>query len=340
MTILITGAYGFVGSNLSRFLAERGAVCWAVDVAQPASAVGAYERFFSWNELDAGLPWDEVDAVVHLAGKAHDTRANASAENDQVYLDVNLGLTQRLFRALEEKRSLSGVPFIFFSSVKACADCVVPGKPGIETSPKGWGILTEEAEMAPATPYGKSKAAAELFLQEAIARGTKHRVFIFRPAMIHGPGNKGNLNLLYQVVRRGVPWPLGAFENCRSFASIENVCEVVWQFCGKVVEPGIYQIADDEGISVNRLIELIAQGEGKKARIWRCPKGVIRLVARMGDVMCLPLNTERLIKLTESYVVSNRKVLCALGMNRMPVPAETGLQKTIDSLKNERLKNV
>lgn len=53
------------------------------------------------------------------------------------------------------------------------------------------------------------------------------RVYILRPCMIHGPGNKGNLNLLYNVVRKGIPWPLGDFENKRSFTSIDNLCYVV-----------------------------------------------------------------------------------------------------------------
>ena len=41
--------------------------------------------------------------------------------------------------------------------------------------------------------------------------------------MIHGPGNKGNLNLLYSLVSKGLPWPLGSFENKRSYCSIDNL---------------------------------------------------------------------------------------------------------------------
>lgn len=49
-------------------------------------------------------------------------------------------------------------------------------------------------------------------------------VYIMRPCMIHSPGNKGNLNLLYGVVKKGIPWPLSAFENKRTFTSIDNLC--------------------------------------------------------------------------------------------------------------------
>ena len=66
------------------------------------------------------------------------------------------------------------------------------------------------------------------------------QVYILRPCMIHGSGNKGNLNLLYNVVRKGIPWPLGAFENRRSFTSIDNLCYVVEGLLTKEVGSGIY----------------------------------------------------------------------------------------------------
>jgi len=76
--------------------------------------------------------------------------------------------------------------------------------------------------------------------------------------MIHGPGNKGNLNLLYKLVQKGLPWPLGAFENKRSFTSIDNLTHIITQIIEKEIDPGIYQIADDEALSTNELIQLIA----------------------------------------------------------------------------------
>jgi len=149
--------------------------------------------------------------------------------------------------------------------------------------------------------------------------------------MIHGPGNKGNLNLLYGMVRKGIPWPLGAFENRRSFASIGNVCTVVEGLLAGDAEPGVYQVADDEPLSTNELIGLMSETMGRKTRIWRLPAGLIRAAARAGDHLRLPLNSERLKKLTESYMVSNDKLKAALGWKRMPVSAREGMRKTLRS---------
>lgn len=306
MNVLVTGAYGFVGTNLCRDLAEKGHACAALDVRRGEAP---YAAFYTWDRL-AEIPWPSFDAVVHLAGKAHDTK---NTSRPQTYFDINLGLTQKVFSACVGKVRR----FVFFSSVKACADTVD-------------GVLTEEAPCAPATPYGQSKLAAEKFLQEQKASATG--LYILRPAMIHGPGNKGNLNLLCQVVRHGLPWPLGAFENERSFTSIGNACAVVEALCAGRCLPGIYQLADDEPLSTNRLIELIAEASGKNANIWRMPKGFIQCGARIGDRLHLPLNSERLKKLTESYVVSNAKLKRSLGWSQMPIHAEGGMKTSLFSL--------
>ena len=309
MTILISGAYGFVGSNLSRFLVERGHRCFALDLAsgeppqregprlsRPAS--GPYAAFWTWDDL-AQIPWNEIDAVVHLAGKAHDLKKVSDPES---YFTVNVGLTEKLWAACAGKVGR----FVYFSSIKA-----VDGD----------------------TPYARSKAAAEAFL-EGVAGG-RTEIRVLRPCMIHGPGNKGNLNLLVQVVRKGIPWPLAAWENRRSFTSVANACAVVEALCGAArAERAPYQVfalCDDEAVSTNRLIALIAEAKGKKARLWRLPKGLMRFVARVGDVLHLPLSTERLGKLVEDNVVDNAPLLRALGWESMPVRAEDGLRSTLKS---------
>lgn len=206
--------------------------------------------------------------------------------------------------------------------------------------------MTEEAEPKPGTAYGRSKLEAENYIQSHLLSSvagfpspvfrlptSDKKVFILRPSMIHGPGNKGNLNLLYKLVQKGIPWPLGAFENKRSFTTIDNLSFVINQIIGKEIEPGIYQMADDEPLSTNQLISLISESKGRKARIWKINKKVIERVAKMGDFLHLPLNSERLKKLTESYVVSNQKLKKALSIEKMPVSAEEGMRKTISSFK-------
>lgn len=233
-----------------------------------------------------------------------------------MYFKVNTGLTQKIFDYFLSSRATK---FVFFSTAKAAADRVD-------------GVLTEEVVPSPVGPYGESKIKAEEYILGKELSGRK-QVYIFRPCMIHGPGNKGNLNLLYSVVRKGIPWPLGAFENRRTFTSVENVCFAVNGVLTADVQSGIYNLGDDEALSTNELIGEICESLGKKARIWRLPCGLMKYVAKVGGWLHLPLNPMRLQKLTESYVSSNAKIKAALGVERMPVGAREGLRRTLGSFR-------
>jgi nucleoside-diphosphate-sugar epimerase len=149
--------------------------------------------------------------------------------------------------------------------------------------------------------------------------------------MIHGPGNKGNLNLLFKIVSKGLPWPLGAFENKRSFCSIDNLCFIINELIeNENIPTGIYNIADDIPLSTNKLIRLISESQGKKPLIWDIPKFIIKIISLFGDLLHLPLNTERLSKLTETYIVSNVKIKKAIN-KPLPVNTEDSLLKTFIS---------
>lgn len=316
MKILITGVHGFVGSNLVESLKKEHTI-YGLDIISPTKDGIRYT--FSWDYLgkEGGIP--EVDAIIHLAGKAHDTK-NQSATD--VYFKVNRDLTIKIFDYFCSHPAIKY--FVFFSTAKAAADRVD-------------GVLTEDVVPSPVGPYGESKIAAEQYIlntmktrpDEFKARG----VYIFRPCMIHGPGNKGNLNLLYNMVKKGIPWPLGAFENRRTFTSVENICFAVNGVLTKDVESGIYNMGDDEALSTNELIEEICKSLGKKAHIWKLPKGLMNGVAKIGGVLHLPLDSERLRKLTENYISSNEKIKKALGIDKMPVDARTGLKVTLKSFK-------
>ena len=194
MNILITGIHGFVGKNLVPYLEAKGHTIYGL------GRTGDYV----WNDLESGhLP--HIDAIIHLAGKAHDTKNQTEAD---VYFKVNRDLTMKVFAYFMEHQDIK--KFIFFSSVKAVADKV------------SGDMLTEDVIPMPKGPYGESKAAAEKQLNDmwqaaSPAQTDGRQVYILRPCMMHGPGNKGNLNLLYKMVNAGFPWPLGAFENKRSF---------------------------------------------------------------------------------------------------------------------------
>ncbi len=330
MKILITGVHGFVGSNLVAYLA-KGNEIYGIDIIAPEKE--GVVKTFSWDDLYASkVP--KVDAIIHLAGKAHDTKNQAAAD---VYFKVNRDLTIKIFDYFRAHPNIK--KFVFFSTAKAAADKVD-------------GILTEDVVPSPVGPYGESKIAAENYilskfkefnglsgLREGAPEPLEHLkptskdVYIFRPCMIHGPGNKGNLNLLYNVVKKGIPWPLGAFENRRTFTSVENICFAVNGVLTQDVPSGIYNMGDDEALSTNELIEEICKSLGKKTHIWKLPKGLMNGVAKFGSWLHLPLNPDRLQKLTENYVSSNAKIKAALGIEKMPVGAREGLKVTLESFK-------
>lgn len=300
MNILITGIHGFVGSNFVSALKGDNNL-YGLDIITPQKE-GVIKTFLWENIETISYPLQNLprfDAIIHLAGKAHDTKNQSIAQD---YFDINTGLTQKIFDFFLES---SAKKFIFFSSVKAAADSVIGD------------ILTEEINPTPVGPYGESKIRAEEYIQKHLPQDKQ--VYILRPCMIHGPGNKGNLNLLYNVVKKGIPWPLGSFDNRRSFTSIDNLCYVIEGLLTQDVPSGIYHIGDDEAMSTNELIITMCEVMEKKPHIWKMNKRVMEGCARLGTLLHLPLNTERLRKLTENYVVSNEKIKKALGIEKMPV---------------------
>lgn len=297
MKIIITGISGFVGQNLNTYLQQMGNEILPLSLRDPM-----------WEE---NFPVAAI-ALIHLAGKAHDT-SNTSKPED--YFKINRDLTIKLFNKFLKSEIRD---FIYFSSVKAVADSLQ-------------GILDENFTANPLTPYGKSKIEAEQYLLgQELPIGK--RLFIIRPCMIHGPGNKGNLNLMYKVVKKGIPWPLAAFHNQRSFLSIDNLSFLIERIINKVeLTSGIYNFADDNALSTNELVNLISETLGQKTKLWAIPPPIVKLIAKIGDYLPFPLNSERLKKLTESYLVSNIKIKKDLEITNLPISSKDGLTKTLRS---------
>ncbi len=290
MSVFITGSAGFVGKS---FIANF-----------------SYEELIQWKR-GSEIRIDSASIVVHLAGKAHDLKKTSKPEE---YYQVNTELTKTVFDAF---LASDAIVFITLSSVKAVADVVQ-------------GELTEDYIPKPITHYGKSKLLAEQYiLSKKIPEGK--RVYILRPCMIHGPGNKGNLNLLYKLVSKGIPWPLGRFENRRSFCSVDNLMFIFKELIVREDIPsGVYNVADDVSLSTNEVILILAASQNRKPRIWNISKSLIEFGAKIGNVLHLPLNEERLQKLTGSYVVSNKKLMNAIG-KPLPVSSREGLLRTFQS---------
>lgn len=299
INVLITGMTGFVGQNLHKHLSCQG--------------------IFNINSLDIRNPYSSSDlnnfaAVIHLAGKAHDVKNVSEPEE---YHRVNFGKTKELFDAFLNSDCKD---FIYFSSVKAVRDVVV-------------GELTEDVEPSPQSPYGKSKLLAEQHIAHSQLPAGK-RAIILRPCMIHGAGNKGNLNLLYKIVQNGIPYPLGSFKNLRSFLSIDNLLYVIERLLrDSSVPSGVYNLADDLPLGTNEVIMIMAEASNCKPHIWNMSPKLIVSLARLGDKLNLPFNSERLQKLTESFVVSNVKIKRALNISHFPTSSKEGLMFTTRSFR-------
>lgn len=305
-SILISGISGFVGGNLEEYLKGQ------FSIVGLSRNVG--KNYITYNEITY-KSFSDIEVFIHLAGKAHDLRKGVS---DEEYYNANTYLTIKLFNHFLESDCKV---FVFLSSVKAVADKVDS-------------ILTEETIPMPITVYGKSKLKAEQYiLSKTIPKGKK--VYILRPCMIHGPNNKGNLNLLYKIVKYNIPFPLGKFENKRSFLSVDNLCFVIKKLIKIRPESGIYNVADDDVISTNELVKIIAKTSNKKGLILNIPKIIIHKAALLGDKIRSPFNSEKLEKLTQNYCVSNIKIKKAIGIE-LPINAHDGLIKTITSFKESK----
>lgn len=292
--IIVTGASGFIGNNLIDYLDTKNEIYQGVSLRNGIS-----------NDL-----LNDSEVVIHLAGI---TRELGTKSQEQEYYDVNTKLTQNLFDLF---LSNDCKVFIFLSSIKAVAD-------------KSDTVLDESIVPNPKSIYGKSKLEAEKYmLNKEIPKDKK--VFILRPCMVHGPGNKGNLNILYKFIKIGGFYPLGCYYNKRSYVSVENLCYIIYEIIKGNVESGIYNIADDDSISTNEIVKIIGNITNKNIKILKVNKILIKMFAIFGDYVPIPFNSKRLNKLTSSYEVSNTKIKKALSQ-QLPVSNIEGFLKTIKS---------
>lgn len=297
--ILLFGASGFLGSHLKKSL--RGNV------------IPVNIRTENWNENLLGIS----DVYINCIGKAHDHSGKATEDD---FFKANFEVVKLLFNEfINSEASL----FIHISSI-----AVVEENERKE-------IINEESACSPISYYGKSKKAAEDYLLTQNIPENK-KLIILRPVMIHGDGDKGNLKLLYKVISNGIPYPLGSFNNLRSFISVDNVSYLINEIINKWkdIDSGVYNIADDVPVSTQQVIEIIAQSQKRKAIILSPPVSFIKFFAKAGDLLRLPFNTKRLKKMTSNLIVSNDKIKQFLKIKGLPISALDGLQKTIKSFNN------
>ncbi|MDR1311742.1 MAG: SDR family oxidoreductase [Burkholderiaceae bacterium] len=259
MKILVTGANGFVGSALLYRLADDPAFEVLGAVRQKADT--RHNRLVgdlvTWRDTDGMLAG--LDAIVHCAARAHvmrDTADDPLAEFRKVNVEGTLNLAQQAADAGVKR-------FIFLSSIK------VNGETTHDTP------FTSFQPPQPKDAYGVSKLEAEEGLRR-LAHKTGMELVIVRPPLAYGPGVKGNWQALTNVVRSGIPLPLGAIHNRRSFVALENLVDLIVTCLRHPAARGeTFLVSDDKDVSTTTLLRNMAAALQRPARLIPVPQGLL-----------------------------------------------------------------
>ncbi|BAC17172.1 NAD dependent epimerase/dehydratase family protein [Corynebacterium efficiens YS-314] len=266
MRVLITGANGFIGRYLVDKLASTHEVIAAVrtDTVFPQ---GVEVRVIP--SIDSQSDWvgllSDIDVVVHLAARVH--VMNESAEDPlSEFREVNALGTSKLAGAAAEQ----GVKrFVFMSSIKANGE-------GNSHAP-----YSDTDVPAPVDPYGVSKWEAEQ-LVTSVGNETGMEIVILRAPVVYGPGVRGNIKRLSQLVRLGLPLPFGAVNNRRTMLSLQNLGVWVGRAISEASPPErAVLMGDPSPVSTRVLVEELALGMGKRAILLPIPVSLMERVARL-----------------------------------------------------------
>ena len=262
MPVLITGASGFIGREITNQLITHGANVRAavrkvskVDLERLAPTLGSQAN---WYPVLEG-----ASAVIHTAARAHMLN-DQSADPLAVFREVNTVGTLVLARqaaAMNVKR------FVFLSSI---------GVNGVEnTSP-----FREFDLPNPVEPYAVSKLEAEKGLLE-IAKETGMEVVVIRPPLVYGPNAPGNFGRLVSAVRRGVPLPLGSVtRNRRTLVGLDNLVDLILTCLHHPAAANqIFLAGDGEDISTTDLLRKIALAFQVPSRLLPFPLAWLELGA-------------------------------------------------------------
>ncbi|MCT1532634.1 NAD-dependent epimerase/dehydratase family protein [Sphingobacterium daejeonense] len=298
--IVISGGNGFIGRNLVKSIPN-------------SISVSLREKY--WKNH-----FSTATAIINLVGKAHDHSGTATKED---FYYANLELTKDVFNAFVESNANI---LIHISSIAAVEE-FESLKP-----------LTEENNCHPVTFYGESKRAGEKWLLDQDLPENK-KLIILRPPMVHGPGDKGNLGILYKFISKGLPNPFANLDNSRSFISINNFTFYIDQILNNFpdLNNGIYHVADNESVSTKEIIDIIEKVTNKKSLKISLPNSVVKLLANLGDIIPIPINNKRLKKLTSTLLVSNSKINTSLNIQSLPESGRDGIYRTVFWFKSDNL---
>lgn len=302
--ILVTGANGFVGSSLCDTLCRHG-----VDFV-PAVRKADMNGQISVGDLSSDTDWtaalDGCDVVIHLAARVHvmnDSATDPLAAFRVVNVDATLNLArQALAKGIKR--------FVFVSSIKVN---------GEETTTQPF---TAFDEPAPVDPYGQSKLEAEIALQE-LGNATGLEVVIVRPPLVYGPGVRANFRRLMQLVKTGVPLPLGAIHNRRSMVAVDNLVDLLILCAWHPAGTGqIFMVSDDHDVGISELLRMLAAAMGKRSFLLPLPAG---LIASAAAVLGKSAVASRLLGSLQVDINHTKSTL----QWQPPVSMESALKKTV-----------
>ncbi|MEQ8194754.1 MAG: SDR family oxidoreductase [Rhodospirillales bacterium] len=315
--VLITGGAGFIGAHLAPALLKAG---HGVRIAKRTPPVGRDERGIesvAVGTIDGETDWswalEGIDLVVHLAGRAHvmhETEPDARA----AYFRTNVEGTRRL----AEMAAAKGIArLVFLSSIKVNGERTA-GAP-----------FTETDTPAPEDDYGQTKWRAERTLSEIAVR-TGLQTVILRPPLVYGPGVKGNFLTLLKACAKGLPLPLGAIHNRRSFVYVGNLVDAVITCLFHDNAAGqTFLIRDGNDVSTPALIRLASDSLDVRPRLIPIPPGLLRLTGALTG------RGGAVSRLTDSLVVDDAEIRSVLGW-MPPYSMVEGLNKTAAWLRTGR----
>lgn len=312
MRVLVTGANGFIGRHLCAGLLERGVRVAAVvrkgsdfdSRKWPSGSLEIIER----GDLSVAVDWTpslrEVQAVVHLAGRAHRPirdSPRAYREFQLINLDATADLAQQCLLAGVER-------FVYVSSVKAAAER------------SGERALSEDDRPNPEDAYGKTKLAAEQFLLGLNGL----QCIILRPPLVYGPCVRGNFLWLMRAAKAGLPVPLATAANPRSMIYVKNLVDCLIRCTQATRLSGVYYVADAETLSVRETFTRLSKAFGRSPRFIGLSPYLLRSIAALTG------RKTALDKLYEPLVVNTSKIHCELGW-WPPMTADEGMRRTVDA---------
>ncbi len=270
MKILVTGASGFVGSNLIEYLNAKECYGVLALIRSPRNLHSGSNLEYRYFDLDdhniSQLDLSDIDVIVHCAGRAHVMKELAKdplAEFRAVNVEGTLNLARQAAKAGVKR-------FIFLSTIKVLGENTVLGKP-----------FTNDDNLDPQNPYSVSKAEAEIGLRE-IGNNPSMDIVIIRPPLVYGKGVKGNFSRLLNLVTLAIPLPLGAIKNRRSLVSVENLIDLIVTCLDHPnAKNKSFLVSDDRDLSTPELLSVIAKSEGLNPWIFRCPQILLAIFLRI-----------------------------------------------------------